>query len=52
MTSGFILTYLGGVIIQAIANVFVYTPAIIIALYIYERFIKSNGKGDLQSVKF
>ena len=47
MTSGFILTYLGGAIILAIAIVFVYTPAIIVALYIYERFIKSNGKWDL-----
>lgn len=40
MALGFIVTYLGGIIIQAISNIFVYAPAIIVALYIYERFIK------------
>lgn len=40
MAFGFILTYLGGILIQAIVNIFVYAPAIIVALYLYDRFIK------------
>lgn len=37
---GFISTYLGGILIQAIVNIFVYAPATIVALYLYDRFIK------------
>ena len=40
MAFGFISTYLGGILIQAIVNIFVYAPAIIVALYLYDRFIK------------
>lgn len=40
MAFGFISAYLGGILIQAIVNIFVYAPAIIVALYLYDRFIK------------
>lgn len=39
MAFGFISTYLGGILIQAIVNIFVYAPAIIVALYLYDRFM-------------
>ena len=42
MAFGFALTYLGGLIIQAIVNIFVYVPAIVIGLYLYERFIEKH----------
>lgn len=36
----FYINLLGGILIQAIVNIFVYAPAIIVALYLYDRFIK------------
>ena len=44
MTLSFILTYFGSIILQAIVNIFVYVPAILVALYLYVRFIKNNDE--------
>ena len=44
MTLSFILTYFGSIILQAIVNIFVYVLAILVALYLYERFIKNNDE--------
>ena len=44
MTLSFILTYFGSIILQAIVNIFVYVPAILVALYLYELFIKNNDE--------
>lgn len=40
MTFGFILTYFGGLLLQAVVNSIVYSPAIIVALCLYDRFVK------------
>lgn len=40
MAYGFLATYLGGLLFQAVSNIIVYAPAIIVALFVYERFIK------------
>ena len=44
MTLSCLLTYFGCIILQAIVNIFVYVPAILVALYLYERFIKNNDE--------
>lgn len=40
MTLGFAITYFGGLLLQAVVNIIVYSPAFIVALYLYERFVK------------
>lgn len=40
MAFQFIITYLVGVVVQAAVNIFVYAPAIIVALLFYEKFIR------------
>lgn len=41
MAFDFSITFLGGLLLQAIINIIKYTPAIIVALYFYKRFIKN-----------
>lgn len=36
----FALTYFVGLLLQAFVNIFVYSPCIVVALYLYERFVK------------
>ena len=43
MTFSFITTYIGSLILRAVANI-VFTPTIIISLYIYDHFLKKHDK--------
>ena len=48
MTFQFIITYLTGVVMQAVVNIFVDAPAIIVALFFYEKFIRrKNSQTEL-----
>lgn len=42
MTFSFITTYIGSLILRAVANIIVFTPTIIISLYIYDHFLKNT----------
>ena len=42
MTFSFITTYIGSIILRAVANIIVFTPTIIISLYIYDHFLKKH----------
>lgn len=48
MAFDFSITFLGGLLLQAIINIIKYTPAIIVALYFYKRFIKNQSTGYFQ----
>lgn len=36
----FLLTYITGLLLESISNIIAYTPAILLALYLYKRFIR------------
>lgn len=40
MAISFLLTYITGLLLESISNIIAYTPAILLALYLYKRFIR------------